>query len=351
MSPFERIPDTALELCMIPSVTGEEQAIADHVENRLKRTVCEVHRVGNSLVARSPGGTGALTLLVGHLDTVPAKPGDGTPQLDGDLLYGLGASDMKGGIAVMLALAEALPRTDLDIGFVFYDREEGPWAESGLGPVLERLPWLKHALLAFCLEPSDNVVQVGCVGSLHAAVRFAGKAAHSARPWQGLNAIHAAAPLLSRIAARAPTDVDCGGFVFREVVSATLASGGRGRNVVPDHFELNLNFRFAPSRSVAEAEQELRELVADEAEVVFTDRAPSGRVVTDNKLLRRFLKRTKADICAKQAWTDVARLTSVGIDAVNFGPGLSAQAHQSSEYASVPLLQACYRHFEAFLRA
>ncbi|MFZ5475479.1 MAG: succinyl-diaminopimelate desuccinylase [Myxococcota bacterium] len=350
---MSRCEALARELCAIPSVTGDERACADAIERRLRATRYEVTRVDESVLARSPRTGRPLVLLVGHTDTVPGKPGDGPVRVVGDRLFGLGASDMKGGLAVMVALAEDLDPAALayDVGFVFYDREEGPWADSGLGPVLDHVPWLKEAALAFCLEPSDNVVQVGCMGSMHARVRFVGRSAHSARPWQGENAIHAAAPLLARLAARAPVDVERDGHVFREVVSATQAQGGTARNVIPDRFELNLNYRFAPGRSLEEAEAELRALVGEGPEVDFVERAPAGRVVGRNALLQRFLALNGNAVAAKQAWTDVARLGQAGVDAVNLGPGLAAQAHQAGEWASLALLEESYAQFRRFLTA
>ncbi len=347
-----------VELCRIASVTGAEAACAERVEAILRDTPLAVQRVGESVLARTVSRPGRpLVLLVGHTDTVPPKPGDRGVRVEGDRIYGLGASDMKGGLAVMLELALAVgDGRDLavDLGFVFYDKEEGPWAESGLGPVLTSVPWLKRAALAFCLEPSDNVVQVGCLGTLHATVTFVGKAAHSARPWQGTNAIHAAAPLLAALGALAPVDVDCAGHRFREVLSATLATGGATRNVIPERFSLNLNFRFAPGRSDDDAVAAVRRFCADACpahppEVEIVEVAPSGRVVLDNPLLARFLAENGNAVTAKQAWTDVARLSQAGIDAVNLGPGLSAQAHQADEYASAALLAEGYRQFARFV--
>ncbi len=349
MSPSE-LGSLALDLCRIPSVTGNEAACADFIERWLSRTDLAVERVGESVIARAPARAGVpLVLLVGHTDTVPPKTGDPTPHIDGDRLVGLGASDMKGGLAVMLALAgEPRPtNAPYDVGYVFYDREEGPWANSGLAPVLDGVPWLSGAALAFCLEPSDNVVQVGCMGTLHASVTFRGRAAHSARPWQGENAIHKAAPLLAHLAERPPNDVYCAGHLFREVLSATLAKGGATRNVVPDRFELNLNLRYAPARTPAEAEALLREVCGD-AEVEISEHAPAGRVVSDNIHLRRFLAVNGNAIAAKQAWTDVARLTSLGIDAVNLGPGHAAQAHQAAEHASIALIAESHAQFARF---
>lgn len=349
------LPDTlarrTLELCRIASVTGNEAECAARVEAELRGTSLSVQRVGNSVVARSPDRGRPLVLLVGHTDTVPGKTSDGAPRVEGTRVYGLGASDMKGGLAVMLELACSVGDVSAlayDLGFVFYDREEGPWSDSGLGPVLDAVPWLRPANLAFCLEPSDNVVQVGCLGTMHLRVTFRGKAAHSARPWQGENAIHRAGELLVALSARTPHDVICDGHVFREVLSATMATGGRTRNVIPDQFELNLNYRFAPGRGISQAVADVRALCTG-AEVEVIEAAPSGRVVTDNALLRRFIELNGNPVTAKQAWTDVARLTAAGIDAVNLGPGLAAQAHQAGEYADVPLLAQGYAQFDRFL--
>ncbi len=358
MTVGEALTRRTMELCRVASVTGNEAACADLVEAILRDTPLAVQRIGETVLARTAARPGRpLVLLVGHTDTVPPKPGDGPVRLDGDRIYGLGASDMKGGLAVMLELARAVgdgAALPYDLGFVFYDKEEGPWAESGLGPVLERATWLRRAALAFCLEPSDNVVQVGCLGTLHARVTFVGQAAHSARPWQGRNAIHAAAPLLAALAARAPVVVDCSGHEFREVISATLASGGATRNVIPDRFELNLNYRFAPGRTSESAVAEVKRFCAEACpggppEVEIVEVAPSGAVVLDNPHLRRFLEQNGNAVAAKQAWTDVARLSQVGIDAVNLGPGLAAQAHQAGEYASASLLAVGYAQFARFV--
>ncbi len=354
----QRLVRRTVELCRIASVTGDEGAIAERVEAMLRDTPLQVQRVGLSVLARTASRPGRpLVLLVGHTDTVPAKAADRGVRVEGDRVYGLGASDMKGGLAVMLELAAAVgdgAALGVDLGLVFYDTEEGPWADSGLGPVLDEVAWLRRAALAFCLEPSDNVVQVGCLGTLHAKVTFVGRAAHSARPWQGDNAIHRAAPLLAALAARPPVEVDCDGHPFREVLSATLASGGSTRNVVPDRFTLNLNFRFAPGRSDESAVAEVRRFCAEACpasppEVELVEVAPSGRVVTDNPQLRHFLQLNGNAVAAKQAWTDVARLSRAGIDAVNLGPGLAAQAHQADEYASAALLSESYTQFARFL--
>lgn len=347
-----RIAELTRKLCAISSVTGDEGEISEWLSAWFKTVPqYEICRIGHSFALRPPWTGRPVVALVGHTDTVPPHPDEVAPRIHEEQIIGLGSSDMKGGLAVMMALMEDLDPATLpyDLAFVFYDAEEGPFANSGLGPLLEGVPWLSAIDLGFCLEPSDNVVQVGCVGTLHAKVVFKGRSAHSARPWQGENAIHKAGALLQTLAARQPLDVDVDGYRFREVISATLAEGGRARNVVPESFTLNINFRFAPGKSLDSAQQEVLDLVDGQAQVEFTDLSPSGRVVADNPLFQKFLAQTQVEVTAKQAWTDVARLGVMGIDAVNFGPGLSAQAHQANEYAEIQLLDDAYGLFHEFL--
>ena len=337
----ERLAARTLELCRVQSPTGEERALCDELErwaSRLGRG--PVRRVGNALVVgtfRAPA-----VALVGHLDTVPFFEGDGAPSREGDRIRGKGASDMKGGVAVALALFEDLPPTGpLSPILVLYDREEGPYAENGLEPLFAT-GVLPRVDLAICLEPTANALQLGCVGSLHATLRFRGRSAHSARPWEGANAIHAAGPLLSRLGSLAPAEVEKDGLVYREVFSVTRAAGGRARNVVPDLFEVNLNYRFAPGKSIEEAQADVRGVVGESAAIEFTDLSPSAPPCLGNPLVQRLRPSTRG-VAPKQAWTDVARFAVHGIDAVNFGPGDPAQAHQVGEWASVQHLGECYR--------
>lgn len=349
-----RLAQSTLSLCRISSPIGEERALADHVEAwaRAHFAEREVFRLGHSLVLGNLQDARPTVAFVGHLDTVPAHPADRPARIEGDRVFGLGASDMKGGLAVMMALAEDLPRAELPVNLVWilYEREEGPYLESGLGPLFDARPELKQVKFGIAMEPTDGVVQVGCVGTLHVTLRFKGRSAHSARPWQGENAIHKAGPLLARLLARPRHEVVHDGFAFYEVMSITKASGGRARNVVPESFELNLNYRFAPGKTVARAQEDVREWVGDAAELEFIDLAPSGRVCADNVLFQRLMALTGLPAESKQAWTDVARFSEYGVDAVNFGPGETAQAHQANESAPIPALAVAYEKLALFLK-
>ena len=340
-----------LDLLGIPSVIGSERAIADHVEAWLQaRQPAAVVRQGDNLFARARADRDGAPkiLLLGHLDTVPVSDAN-PPRLDADFVYGLGASDMKGGDALILdTLAWAVAgHSPYDVAIGLYAAEEGPFEQSGL-PDLKAAAgaWFDGVDLAVCFEPTDNAIELGCLGTLHAWVRFHGERAHSARPWQGRNAIHMAAPFLARLADIAPREVVQDGLSFVEVASATMVRYDGARNVVPGGFDLNVNLRFAPDRSEADAVQYVERLV-DEAlgpgaraegrvAIEVTDLAPAGRVCRANPHVQR-LEEALGDgavVRSKQAWTDVGRLASWGLDAINFGPGSGAQAHQVGEHAS-----------------
>lgn len=346
------LAEETLRLCAISSVTGDEGLIADYLEEQLRRLAgacaLEVVRLGNTLLARTPRRAGrALVGLLGHSDTV--KPAVLQPlRIDeaAGRVYGCGASDMKGGLAVMLRLlaeAESLP---YDLQCVFYDKEEGPALDSGILPLCQPQgaspPLLSGLDLAICLEPTDGQIHAGCVGGLHAAVSARGKRAHSARPWQGINAIYAALPLLERLRALVPREVVVGGLPFYEVITATTATTSNSRNVVPDRFLLGLNYRYAPGKSVQTARAELLEFIGPDFDVEIVDEAPSGAVCLDPPLVRGWIARTQLEVAAKQAWTDVARLTALGLCAINFGPGDTAEAHQANESVSIPALRRAY---------
>jgi succinyl-diaminopimelate desuccinylase len=345
-----------LELCGIPSPIGQEREICDRVEAWARARFPAVRRIGNSLVVEPERAGGRpLVALCGHLDTVPLHEEDRgrAPRREGGRIVAPGATDMKGGVAVAMELLERLGPADrfCDLLLVLYAREEGPYLENELEDVLREAPEVSRAELALCLEPTDNVLQLGCVGSIHATFAFTGRAAHSARPWQGDNAVHRAGALLAELAARPPREALSDGLVFREVASVTRIEGGRARNVVPDRCTLNLNFRFAPDRTLDDAAAEVRALGARfGAEVTLTDLSPACPAWAEHPLVRRMVERTGVAPEPKQAWTDVARFAVRGVAAANLGPGASSQAHQRGEWVEVDALARGYRLYESFLR-
>ncbi|MEZ4220042.1 MAG: succinyl-diaminopimelate desuccinylase [Polyangiaceae bacterium] len=334
------LEQTLLWLCQVPSPIGEESELCGLVCERLaqRNLAGPIRRYGDSIVVPLwRGERGPHVALAGHLDVVRTVH-DAPARIEGDRLYGAGAADMKSGLSLMLDVAESERIHGMDLTLVFYAREEGPFLENELGEVLERDSELRQVDFAVALEPSDNKLQLGCGGSVHATVRFHGRTAHSARPWQGENAIHKAAGLLARLGALAPEHVEVDGLTWANVTSATLASGGRGRNVIPDVFELNVNRRFGPDRSLEQVLAEMSELFGSDCEVEFTDKSPAAPPLAQHPLVQALSGAGVKSVEPKQAWTDVARFAGLGIPAVNFGPGVQAQAHQRNEWTSIPQL-------------
>ena len=346
------LTDSLRTLVDLPSETGAEQAIADFVHQRLRaRGGGEILRSGHSTVWRGPQRGRPLVVLAGHVDTVPENAGNGRASVRDGNLYGLGSSDMKSGVAVQLALHDALDfdTARFDIAQVFYDAEEGPAVRNGLGRVLNEMPWLREARLAVLLEPTDLKVELGCNGILNAQVRVTGKSAHSARPWMGVNAIERAAPWLTEITRFPVTPVTVGGAEFRETLQVTTLTAGRARNVVPDELVANLNYRFPPDRSLADAERKIASLVPAEFTCEIVDKAAPGRVCSDEPEVAEFIARFRLETAGKQGWTDVARFTEAGIPAFNYGPGLPEQAHQRDEYCPIDNLLPAFETLRAFL--
>lgn len=353
MGQSDPLTDTLLELLAIPSVTGSERAIADCVEARLRRRLADVRRSGNAVVAFGPKRGRPRVAFAGHLDTVPAPPENANPpRIEGDRVFGTGASDMKAAIACDLTVLDGLEldAAPFDLTWIYYDREEGPLEGNGLRPLLTSIPELSALDLAVCGEPTDNEVQLGCVGSLHARVAFRGRAAHAARPWQGVNAITKAWRFLRALDELEPRDVSLDGLVYRETLAATLASGGRSRNVVPDEFVVNVNARFAGTTAPRDVEARIRTL-APGAEIEVNDVAPAAPPRRGHPLVETLVKAVGGRVEPKQAWTDVAQFAERGVAAVNFGPGETARAHQANESVALDSLHLGLELRRRFLSA
>ena len=362
------VVDLTEQLLALRSVSGEEKPLADAVEAYLSRLNTAVgsghnlhlHRDGDTVIARTETGAAERIVLAGHLDTVPLPtvPGSrGTvpPSWEGEILYGRGATDMKGGVAVQLVLAadiaarldelgaeDSLPR---DVTWVFYDHEEVEASKSGLGRVLRNSPELLAADFAVLLEPTDGVVEGGCNGTCRVEVTVEGVASHSGRAWKGVNAIHAAAPVLTALAEYEARSVDVDGLAYREGLSAVGIEGGIAGNVVPDSCTVTVNYRFAPDKTQEQAHEHVREVMraagVSSAQMRVTDTSPGALPGLDHPAAASFVEAVGGEPMPKYGWTDVARFSALGVPAVNYGPGDPLLAHTDDEHVSAEALRQC----------
>ena len=342
-----------IELCAalvdVPSVSGSEAELADALERALREQAphLDVLRSGDAVLARTNLGREQRVLLAGHLDTVPIA--DNLPsRRDGHLLHGCGTSDMKAGDAVIAHLAATVPEPRYDLTVVFYDCEEVEATRNGLGRIERELAdWLR-ADLALLGEPTNGTVEAGCQGTLRVEITTRGRRAHSARSWLGENAVHAAAPVLTRLADYQARQIDIDGCRYREGLQAVRIDGGVAGNVVPDRCVVTVNFRFAPDRDIAAAERHVRE-VFDGFEVELVDAAPGALPGLAAPAAVEFLAATAAEPSAKYGWTDVSRFAALGIPALNFGPGDPNLAHTREEHVDTRQITAATELLRGFL--
>ncbi len=340
------------QLVDIESVSRNEQVIADAVEAALAAyDHLTVSRHGNTIAARTELGRAERIVIAGHLDTVPVNdnlPARYERRPDGDLLHGLGTCDMKGGDAVLLRLAATLAEPSRDVTYLLYDAEEIEAEHNGLNLLSRSHPELLAADFAILMEPSNGGVEAGCQGTLRVEVRTTGERAHSARSWRGVNAIHRAGEVLRRLEeydARRPV-VD--GLEYHEGLNAVAVRGGVSGNVVPDECVVEVNYRFAPDRSEAEAEAFVREFFSG-YDVTLTDSAPGARPGLDRPAAKAFVEAVGGEVNPKFGWTDVARFSALGVPAVNYGPGDPLFAHKQDEHVPVEQIRHCEDRLRAWL--
>jgi succinyl-diaminopimelate desuccinylase len=333
-----RLATRTLELVDIASESRDEERLAGHVAAVLRDGGVPVRDLGDTCVLA--GEAGAPLLLAGHLDTVPAQ--DNRPgRIDGDRVHGLGASDMKGALAVMVELALA----GAPFSCLFFGREELPAQESALTPLLARAPL--EAELVVMMEPTACELHAGCLGNINATWTFHGRSGHSARPWHADNAIERAAEGVLALAAQPPLPHAFDGLEFVEVASVTRIAGGIAANVIPDRVDCHVNFRYAPGRDAAAAEARLAELCAGHGELRVDSNAPSGAVASGPRV-DALVAAGDLVRAPKQAWTPVAEFALAGLPAVNFGPGDPAQAHRRDESVEIAALVRAYEVLERF---
>ena len=341
------------DLVNIESVSGNEALIADAIEDALVELPhLTVQRFGHTIVARTELGRDERVVIAGHIDTVPLNdnlPARRDPDGDGNL-HGLGTCDMKGGVAIALRVAATIPEPNRDITFVFYECEEVEAERNGLFKLSQSRPELLEADFAILMEPSDAVVEAGCQGTMRVDVLTRGERAHSARSWMGVNAIHGAAEVLARLNAYEPRTPVIDGLEYHEGLNAVFISGGVAGNVLPDECRISVNYRFAPDRSEEEALAHMRE-VFDGFEIEVSDSAPAAMPGLTVPAAAAFIEAVGGKANPKFGWTDVARFSTLGVPAVNFGPGDPHLAHKQEEFVPIAHIGAVEAELRTWLGA
>lgn len=344
-SPIEALVQQIVDA---PSPSGHEAALADAIERALRdATHLEVVREGNTVAARTSLSRQHRVIWAGHIDTVPV--GTNLPsRVSEDMLWGRGSVDMKGGVAIGLALAVELESPHHDVTWIFYDNEEVEASKNGLGLFGAAHPDWVSGDFAIVGEPSNGAIEGGCNGTLRVVVETSGKQAHSARSWMGQNAIHAAAGVLERLEAYTSGTVTVDGLDYREGLNAVGITGGVAGNVIPDTCAVTVNYRFAPDKSVSDAEAHVREVFHGYS-LRVVDAAGGARPGIDGELAQGFVRAVGAEVRPKFGWTDVARFGEWGIPAANFGPGDPSLAHSDDEAVSLADVRAVYQGLRAWL--
>jgi succinyl-diaminopimelate desuccinylase len=334
----------------VPSVSGDEQRLADAITAALQSIpYLDIHRDGNAVVARTGLGRPQRVVLAGHIDTVPVA-GNLPSHAEGGLLYGCGSCDMKSGVAVQLRLAASLPQPARDVTYVFYDGEEVEAERNGLLRLSRNSPELLNGDLAILLEPTNAVIEGGCQGTLRAEVRAQGERAHSARSWNGSNAIHHAGAIIDVLRGYAAREPEVDGLTYHEGLNAVFISGGVAGNVIPDECVVTVNYRFAPDRSVAQAQDHVREVFAG-WDVEFTDWSAGARPGLGDPAAATLLATVGGTPRAKFGWTDVARFAELGMPAVNYGPGDPEIAHSRGEHVPMAQIAECESNLRRWLES
>lgn len=336
------LPALLREIIDIESVSGNEEELAGKVFATLADAKhLKLNRIGNVVLAQTDLGREKRVIIAGHLDTVPIA--DNFPSWsDGDLIFGRGACDMKGGVAVAIAAALELTAPKYDVTWLFYDNEEVEAEKNGLNRLVQEKPELLAADFAILMEPTSAYVEGGCQGTLRFVVKLTGKAAHSARSWLGDNAIHKAYGVLEILENYQARRVVVDGLEYREGLNAVKISGGIAGNVIPDEANVTINFRFAPDRDEINAKQHVLQLFSG-YDLEFTDFAAGARPGLDREIAQEFVALVPQPPRAKYGWTDVARFSELGIPAVNFGPADPNLAHTREEYCPQADLEICYQ--------
>ncbi|MFZ9702430.1 MAG: succinyl-diaminopimelate desuccinylase [Candidatus Nanopelagicales bacterium] len=344
----QELSKLTLDLVNISSVSKDEKSIADSIAEALKKySHLKITRVNNSIVAQTNFGNKQRVVIAGHIDTVPANnnfPG----KINDSEVIGLGSVDMKSGIAVALKLASEITSSNYDVTYLFYESEEIETKFNGLELITKQQKDLLDCDFAILMEPTNGILEVGCQGSLRFEVSTSGKRSHSARWWNGENAIHKTNKILEILNNYKSREPEIDGHKFREGLQAVKVNGGIAGNVVPDSVTISINHRFAPDTSIDQATQNMKTLFKD-FNFQLVDAANAAPTGLSNLLIKEFVSNIGKNIAPKFGWTDVARFANAGIPAINFGPGDPNLAHHPEEKVLISQINDVYESLKNWL--
>jgi acetylornithine deacetylase/succinyl-diaminopimelate desuccinylase len=382
-NPFEKLIDpqalieTTKNLIRIPShpdVERQETAVAEYIEKRMTQAGirCRLEHVMDgrmNVIASLPGTGGGKTLLLcGHTDTVPPYDMQEAliPRLEGDLLYGRGASDMKGPLAAMIEAVIALKKSGIKLkgDVIFAGVIDEEMRSYGAIDLIEKGISADAAIVG---EPSDLQLCVAHRGLEWFDFCFKGRTVHGGSQNEGINAISKAAHFICAVEKELQPKLEKRNdtIMGSSTVNIGVIHGGTQLSTVAGDCTVSVDRRFLPKEKYEDVCGELQTLLQQlssqdpdfSCEMKIKDisimkdgfvHLPMDRTADDQFI--RLLKE-KIDLAFDQdtkvtsfpAWTDGGLLSSYAkIPTVVFGPGVIKCCHSPSEYIPVShLANAC----------
>ena len=369
------------ELIRIPSINppADTRRCAESILSRFQKEhidaeIVEGRKGACNVVARLPGkGKGRLLLLNGHIDVVP--PGEDWTvdpfgaEIRDEKIYGRGTSDMKSGIASMMAAMIGLKRSGLPLyGEIIFmaacDEETG--SEFGTTYLLKKGIG-KDAAFAIVAEPTNLRVELGNRGLRWVDITIKGKASHAGRPYLGINAISYGAKLVEAIHSIKFKNRNEAFDVPEPSLSVTMIHGGTKENILPDRCDLVLDRRMIPGETsetvTAELKTAIDSVLRQEKDLRIECKLRPNRwdayLVSETEPVVQTLMATfqevtgnKPETGAKAGCTDGSHLFNLGgIPTALFGPGNAGMSHKADEWVAIEdILIATEVQFLAFSR-
>lgn len=350
-------------LIAIPSASGNEKELADYIEKFVKN-YGTVYRFNNSLVLKITGHNNRKAFIInGHIDTVPGNEqwtlDPLKPTIKTGKLYGLGASDMKSGVAIMLTLADKFSKTkpECDILFMFVEKEEIDG--SGTKLLLESLNDLskpyRQGIEGLILEPTNaETVGVGSKGNIFCDLTFLGRGGHGS---VSLNANERATYKMANFIKYIPEIEDKWRKRYSDKtlgkptinVTNVMSLGGDAPNVVPQQIDLKLDIRTTPSLEI-NFNSTMNTLAKNyDFTYVLPHGITSPGLCPQNSYLLRIVTKKFGKTSLFQGATDQTFFTAKKIPMLIYGPGDNATMHQSDEFVTVKNIEKSQRKIEEII--